>query len=83
MSEITLTLPDDAAQVLRVTPENVGEELRIAAAMKLLEMGRISSGKAAELAGIPRVVFLTRMADYGVPAFDYSEEELRAEAGIE
>jgi hypothetical protein len=32
-------------------------------------MGRLSSGTAAQLAGVPRSIFLTRLADYGVDTF--------------
>jgi hypothetical protein len=41
----------------------------MAAAVKLFELGQLSSGAAAGLAGIPRVVFLSRLADYGVDTF--------------
>jgi predicted HTH domain antitoxin len=36
----------------------------ILAAVKLYELGRLSSGRAAELAGIPRVEFLLTLEDY-------------------
>lgn len=49
----------------------------MAAAVKLYEMGRLSSGAAAELAGIPKPVFLVRLRLYGVPNFDYTKEELK------
>ncbi len=32
-------------------------EARMAAAVKLFEMGRLTSGQAAQLAGLPRVTF--------------------------
>jgi hypothetical protein len=32
---------------------------------------------AAELAGIPRCLFLVKLADYGIDTFRLSEEELR------
>ena len=48
--------------------------------MKLYELGRLSSGAAAELAGIPRCVFLTKLADYGIDTFRLTEEDLRSEA---
>ena len=49
----------------------------MAAAVKLYELGKLSAGAAAELAGIPKPLFLSRLADYGVPNFDLTEEELR------
>jgi predicted HTH domain antitoxin len=51
----------------------------LAAAAKLYELGRISSGAAAKLAGIPRTLFLTKLADYGVDTFKLSEQELQQE----
>jgi hypothetical protein len=34
------------------------------------------------LAGIPRTVFLTRLAEFGVDTFKLSEEELNRETGL-
>jgi len=77
MSQITLEIPDDTMLALKVTSEGMGEALRMAAAAKLFELGKLSSGAAAELAGVPRTLFLMRLGDYGVPAFRLTEEELR------
>jgi predicted HTH domain antitoxin len=41
------------------------------------EVGRLSSGAAAELAGIPKPLFLVRLRDYGVATFRQTEDELR------
>ena len=54
----------------------MAEEIRLAAAMKLYELGRLSSGAAASLAGVPRVVFLAKLADYGISTFKLSADEL-------
>ena len=45
-------------------------------AIKLYELDRLSSGAAANLAGIPQTVFLSRLADYGVDTFCLTEAEL-------
>jgi predicted HTH domain antitoxin len=77
VSATTIELPEEAQEVLKVPREQIGSELRLVAAIKLFEIGRLSSGAAARLAGIPRALFLSRLADYGVDTFDLTEEELR------
>ncbi len=82
MCKITLSIPDEALVALKVNPEQMGAELRLAAAIKLYELGRLSSGAAAKLAGVPRVVFLTKLADYGVATFRLTEEQLERETRL-
>lgn len=62
-----------------MTPDEFGEEARIIIAVKLYEMGRLSTGAAAELANLPKPLFLTRLAAYDVDTFNISENELRSD----
>jgi len=82
MSQIVIDIPSETLIALKVTEAEIGETLRMAAAVKLFELGRLSSGAAAHLAGVPRVVFLARLADYGVDTFNLTEEQLQRETRL-
>lgn len=82
MSQVIFEVPDESVKALRLSPEALAGELRLAAAVKLYEIGRLSSGAAAALAGISRVLFLSKLADYGVDTFHLNEDELTQETRL-
>lgn len=79
---IELDIPKESLLALKVPHDQVGDMLRMAAAVKLFELGQLSSGAAARLAGVPRTVFLSRLADYGVDTFDLTPEQLGQETRL-
>lgn len=66
---------------LRVTlPFSLSEdEARLLLAVKLYEVGKISMGQAAKLAGFSKRAFMDVLGRYHVPVFDYAPEELQDE----
>ena len=74
---LTIEYGDDVLLALGLSPEQFSEEAKLLVAVKLYELGRLSSGAAAGLAGIPKPLFLTKLADYGVDTFQLTEEELQ------
>ena len=82
ISHVALEIPNGTLLALKVTADQASQTVLMAAAVKFFEMGRLSSGAAARLAGVPRVVFLSRLADYGVDTFRLTETELQRETRL-
>ena len=64
-----------------MTKDELEHHIRLMAALKMFELGKVSSGKAAELAGMSRIEFLETCGRYRISVYNYSpneaEEELR------
>lgn len=72
---LSIDIPDATIRALGPSPAEAEATVRLAAAMKLHELGHLSAGGAADLAGIPKVEFLHKLADFGVDAFRVAPEE--------
>lgn len=70
---------DTALDSTRLPPFVEAAEGRLMMALKFFELGRLSLGQAAELAGCGKRGFLDLLACYGIPAVDYPPEELATE----
>ncbi|HVR99928.1 MAG TPA: UPF0175 family protein [Thermoanaerobaculia bacterium] len=77
MSAIHLEIPDETLISLKTDSESFGRDLKLLAAVKLFELGKLSSGRAAQLAGLTRVEFLLVLRDYQVAPFRLTAEDLR------
>jgi predicted HTH domain antitoxin len=69
MNTLTVELPFD------VDPEDA----RLLLTMKLFEEGRVSLGKAAEMAGYTKRTYMELLGRHGIPVFNYPPEELDRE----
>ena len=56
--QIVISVPDKVLLATKSDEATFAREVAMPAAIKLYELGRLSSGRAAELAGMPRVEFL-------------------------
>ncbi len=73
---LTIRYTDDLLLSLKESPEQFEAEARLLLAVKLFELGRLSSGKAASLAGMERVEFLFALRRFGVSAINVEPDEL-------
>jgi predicted HTH domain antitoxin len=81
MRKIEITYSDTIPAILNMSPEIFEREAKLALAAKFFEMGRLTSGQAAQLAGISRVEFLLSCRQYGVASVNWDQEEMEAELG--
>ena len=73
------TVPENFERTIEMTRGELDHHLRLMAALKMFELGQISTGKAAELIGISRVDFLQTCGRYRVSVFNYPADEIEAE----
>ena len=79
MQTVSIELPEAAFAALRKAPNDFATEMRLAAAVKWFELGILSQGKAAEIAGMTRADFITALARFKVSAWQYTAKELGVE----
>ena len=76
---IDIPLDSELAGVLQMFDRPLKDTARELIVLELYRQGKISSGKAAELIGMPRIAFIQHASTLGIPFFDMTEEEWRAE----
>ncbi|MBF0124603.1 MAG: UPF0175 family protein [Magnetococcales bacterium] len=64
--QVVIDIPEEILLTENIDKISFANEIRLLAAIKLYELGRLSSGRAAELANIPRVEFLMTLNQYKV-----------------
>lgn len=77
--QLKIEMPDTAFSVLRISPDEFGDELKRAAAVKWYEMKKISQAKGAEICGVSRAEFLQILSLHHVSALQYDEVTAKEE----
>ena len=77
--EIRIEVPDDLAATLRRTREELQYDLRLRALAGLVERGLLSSGRAAELAGVSRREFLDWCGRWHVRIHRWDDAETQSD----
>ena len=65
--KITLELPEEVIKTLNILKNELSSELRIQLARYLYEKGKLSFGKARELAGLSVWEFMDRLKENQIP----------------
>ena len=79
--KIAVEIPESVLLAEKTDELAFARELRMLAAVKLYELGRLSSGRAADLAGMPRVEFLLALERYRVFPLASELADLERERG--
>ena len=79
IEELKIKYPRGFELAVHMTKEEMEQHIRLMAALKMFELGKVSSGKAAQLAGMSRVEFLETCGRYRVSIFNYPPEEVEEE----
>lgn len=77
--ELKIKYPSGFEHAVHMTKDEIEQHIRLMAALKMFELGKISSGKAAELAGMSRSEFFEACGRYRVSVFNYPDEEAETE----
>jgi predicted HTH domain antitoxin len=74
LTTLQIEYPEELLDQTEQTKESLERLAREALLVRLYDLGKISSGKGAELLGISRWVFLDILGAYGVSIFDDSQD---------
>ncbi len=77
--QVVINVPEKVLLAEKTDEVSFARELRMLAAVKLYELGRLSSGRAAELAGMSRVEFLLSLGRYKVFPFQAELNDLESQ----
>ncbi|MDD5090549.1 MAG: UPF0175 family protein [Candidatus Wallbacteria bacterium] len=76
MKSTKVEYPESILIALKENEKEFVSRMKLLAAVKLFETGKLSIGQAAELAGMPRREFIPVLSSFQVSIFNLTEAEL-------
>ncbi len=73
---LTIPYPEELLLSLKENPSEFEAEARLLLAVKFYELGKVSTGMAARLAGMSRVAFLFALGRFGLSPIGVEPDEL-------
>jgi len=73
---LNIPYPEELLLSLKESPAEFETEARLLLAVKLYELGRVSTGMAARLAGVSRMVFMFALSRFGLSPISLEPGEL-------
>ncbi len=77
--KVMMEFNESLLPALYKTPQEFAAEVRLLAATKWYELGRVSQERAAEIAGMNRSDFMLAISRLGVSPFQYDYEDVLEE----
>jgi len=71
-----MEIPDNVSNILNIPKDKLSSELKIQLALFLYEKGKLSFGKARELAGLSVWEFMEKLSENKIP-LNYDIEDLK------
>ena len=77
--QITINYPEELLWALQQAPEELAMSARLTLAISWYENGKLTTGLAAKLAGVPRSAFLYLLGQHQLSAFGETPDELTSD----
>jgi predicted HTH domain antitoxin len=74
---LIIEYPAEVLWALQQEPAEFEADARLLLAIKLYETGKLTTGLAARLAGVPRSTFIFLLGRYGLSPFGEAPDEIR------
>ena len=76
---ISISIPDDILIALNESEEELSQDMKVYTAIWLYQKGKLSIGKASELAGMDRYSFETLLSENQIPISRMTVEDIEAD----